>query len=325
MDYILLIVGFFFLIKGADLFVDGSSAVAKKIGIPAVIVGLTIVSIGTSAPELAVSTISAIEGNNGIALGNVIGSNIFNTLVVLGATAVFSPLFIKKDSVKKDFLVCIVASVLLFILSFNKYFGGKDNVISRLDGMILVGLCILYISYLIYITKKNKNNMDICEEEKKSIEKIKTMPKILLGIVGIIGIVVGGEFVVDSASNIARSLGMSDKLVGLTIVAMGTSLPELVTSIMAVLKGENEIALGNVLGSNIFNIFLILGVSSCITPIAVPSVLAVDLLILISITILLGLIIFVFSRDKVKKLVRIEGVMLIFIYIAYTFYIIIRK
>lgn len=325
MDYIVLIIGFVLLIKGADFFVDGSAAMAKKLGIPPVIVGLTIVSLGTSAPELAVSTVSAIGGNSGIALGNVLGSNIFNTLVVLGATAIAAPLFIKKESVKRDFIVCLSVSVLLFVLSFNSFFGGDINTITRIEGIILLAICVAYISYLVFVTKKNKDATKITKEEKDEINNIKILPKVIICIVGIVGIILGGELVVSSAINIAKRLGMSDKLIGLTIIAMGTSLPELVTSVIAVLKGQNEIAIGNVLGSNIFNILLILGVSSIITPIAVPRVLMVDVLVLISITLFLGAIIFVFCKDKIKKLNKIEGFTLISIYIIYTIYIIIRK
>lgn len=322
MEYLVLIIGFVLLIKGADFFVDGSAAVAKKLGIPAVIVGLTIVSIGTSAPELAVSTISAIKGSSGIALGNVIGSNILNTLVVLGATAIAAPLYIKKESIKRDFMVCLIVSILLFVLCFT---GIDINTVSRMEGSILLVLCLAYISYLIYVTKKSKDNIKITEQEKNEINNIKILPKVIIGILGITGIVFGGQLVVDSATDIAKQLGMSDKLIGLTIVAMGTSLPELVTSVIAVLKGQNEIAIGNVLGSNIFNILLILGTSSMISPIEVAQVFRVDVLVLISITLLLGTIIFVFCKDKVKKLNKIEGIMLISIYITYTIYIIMRK
>lgn len=323
MNYILLIVGFFLLIKGADIFVDGAAAIAKKVGIPAVIVGLTIVSLGTSAPELAVSTISAIKGNNGIALGNVLGSNLFNTLVVLGATAVAAPLFIHKKKVKKDFLICFLVSMLLFLLTFGNILTSTTGMLSRVDGCILILICIAYIILLIYDTKKSKQ--EEVDKEKSDIGEIKIVNKVLSIIIGIVGIVAGGQFVVNSATNIAYSIGMSEKLVGLTIVAMGTSLPELVTSVIAVLKGENDIALGNVLGSNIFNILLILGVSSTISPIKVPAILAVDFIILILVTLFLGIIIFATSKKEVKKLSKIEGIILIATYIAYTIYIIMRN
>ena len=319
MDYILLIVGFALLIKGADVFVDGASALAKKIGIPSVIVGLTIVSLGTSAPELAVSLISALNGSNEIAVGNVVGSNLFNTLMVLGVTTVVLPLIIIKNKIKSDFCVCMGVSVLLFILTFDSILGKDQNIISRADGIILSLLCIAYIGFLVF--KSFKTETEPLTDEEKNIN---IFVKIILMIIGVAAIVYGGNFVVDSASNIAKSFGMSEKLVGLTIVAMGTSLPELVTSIVAALKGENDIALGNVLGSNIFNILLILGLSSVITPITVSSSMIMDFAYLIAITLFIFALVF-FNNKKEKKLSRLEGFILIALYAAYTIFIIIRN
>ncbi|MBY0755084.1 calcium/sodium antiporter [Clostridium sardiniense] len=325
MNIVILIIGFILLIKGADIFVDGSSSIAKKIGIPSVIVGLTIVSLGTSAPELAVSSISALQGNNGIAIGNVLGSNIFNTLVVLGGTAIAMPLIIRKRIVKRDFFVNILVAIILYIIAFGISFNGKDGLISRIDGVILLLLCIIYTIVLIRSAIKDKGSRDTDMESKVATTNIRIGPNIIKIIVGIIGIVLGGKFVVDSATNIAYSIGMSEKLVGLTIVAVGTSLPELVTSIVAALKGETEIAIGNVLGSNIFNILLILGLSSTINPIVVTGNLYMDLLFLIIVTIIIGIIIF-FNKDKeIKKLNRLEGTVLILVYVVYLSYIIIRN
>ena len=321
MDYILLIVGFILLIKGADIFVDAASKIAKRIGIPSIIVGLTIVSLGTSAPELAVSLISAINGTSDIAIGNVLGSNLFNSLMVLGGTAVVVPLLFKKATVKRDYIVNFVVTVILFILAFGITL--NDNYLSRIDGIILLILCVAYITYLVYVVKKS-NNLDETEEEKESRKEVNVVKNIILAIIGVVGIVFGGDLVVDSATNIATSLGMSSKLVGLTIVAMGTSLPELVTSIVAALKGENDIALGNVLGCNIFNILLILGTSSAICPFAVDPVLAVDFIILIGITILIGVLIFA-NKKKEKNFTRVEGLLLVAIYIFYLIYVIMRN
>lgn len=318
MNYILLIVGFLLLIKGADIFVDGASSIAKKLGIPPVIVGLTIVSIGTSAPELAVSIISSLQGSNEIAIGNVIGSNLFNTLMVLGLTTIVLPLIIKKDTIKVDFMINILVTFLLFILTFGKIFSNY-NIISRIDGLILVAICVIYMIFLIIKSKKT-NISEISEDEKN----IRIAKKIVAVILGAVGIVLGGKLVVDSATNIAYSLGMSEKLVGLTIVAMGTSLPELVTSVVAATKGENDIALGNVLGSNIFNILLILGVSSAITPIPVAQNLIVDFIFLLCVSIFIFALI-IFSKGKEKKLTRIEGIVLVVLYIGYIIYIINRN
>lgn len=324
-NILILILGFILLIKGADIFVDGSSNIAKKIGIPSVIVGLTIVSLGTSAPELAVSLISSLEGNNGIAVGNVLGSNIFNTLVVLGGTSIAMPLVIKKKIISKDFLVNISIVVLLYILSFGFALNGKDGFLSRIDGLILLSLCIAYITFLVTSVMKNKKLVTISDDEKKILQAIKVSPNLIKIIVGIIGIVVGGKLVVNSATEIALTLGMSEKLVGLTIVAVGTSLPELVTSIVAALKGETEIAIGNVLGSNIFNILLILGLSSAISPIAFAGNLFVDVIFLLVATLIIGALIFANRKTEIKKLNKTEGLFLILLYIAYLIYIIIRN
>lgn len=329
MDYILLIIGFFLLIKGADIFVDGASAISKKLGIPSVIVGLTIVSLGTSAPELAVSIISSLQGNNEIAVGNVLGSNIFNTLMVLGVTLIIMPLIIRKSTIKKDFFINIAVTTLFLLLTFNGILFGKDNYISRFDGLILLTGCILYIAFLIWTVKgsKTSNAKDIAAEmaiENADIEEVNIPKSIIALIIGGIGIVIGGKMVVDSASSIATAWGMSDKLVGLTIVAMGTSLPELVTSAMAALKGEEDMALGNILGSNIFNILLIIGASSIISPILVSSTLVVDFIFLILITILIAILIFA-HKGKEKRLGKLEGILFVALYIGYMSYIIFRN
>ena len=317
MDFIILIIGFFLLIKGADIFVDGASSIAKKIGIPSVIVGLTIVSLGTSAPELAVSLISSFNGNNGIAVGNVLGSNLFNTLVVLGGTAIVAPLIIKKSTIKRDYITTLLVTILTCFLIFGLV-PKSENMLSRISGIILLVVCIAYMFILVKAAKKDS----VKDEENTS--EIKMSKNILLSLIGVVGIVFGGNLVVDSATNIAYSLGMSEKLVGLTIVAVGTSLPELVTSIVAALKGENDIALGNVLGSNIFNLVLILGASATISPITVSGVMIIDFIILIAVTLFIGALIF-FNKKEEKRLGRLEGIILVGIYVAYLAYIIMRN
>lgn len=329
MNYILLILGFYLLIKGADIFVDGAVSISKKLGIPSVIVGLTIVSLGTSAPELAVSIISSIQGSNEIAVGNVLGSNIFNTLMVLGATIIIMPMMIKKATIKNDFIINIGVTTLFLILTFNSIIFGGDNYISRVDGLILLVLCISYISFLVISVKRNKVTSDDKFEEEVSADEVvndnlSTVKSILRIIIGIIGIVVGGNIVVNSASAIATAWGMSDKLVGLTIVAMGTSLPELVTSAVAALKGEEDMALGNILGSNIFNILLIIGLSSLISPIIVSSTLIVDFIFLIVITVFIGMLIFL-HKGKERKFGRLEGIIFVLLYISYMIFIILRN
>lgn len=317
MDFIILIIGFFLLIKGADIFVDGASSIAKKIGIPSVIVGLTIVSLGTSAPELAVSLISSFNGNNGIAVGNVLGSNLFNTLVVLGGTAIVAPLIIKKCTIKRDYITTLLVTILTCFLIFGLV-PKSENMLSRISGIILLVVCIIYMFILVKAAKKDS----VKDEENTS--EIKMSKNILLSLIGVVGIVFGGNLVVDSATNIAYALGMSEKLVGLTIVAVGTSLPELVTSIVAALKGENDIALGNVLGSNIFNLVLILGASATINPITVSGVMVIDFIILIAVTLFIGALIF-FNKKEEKRLGRLEGIILVGMYVAYLVYIIMRN
>ena len=326
MSYIFLIVGFFLLIKGAEIFFSGASNISKKLGIPSVIVGLTIVSLGTSAPELAVSAISSLEGSNEIAVGNVLGSNLFNTLMVLGVTTIIMALTIKKSEVKRDFSINILVTILLLLLTFTTLLGGKDNYISRLDGIVLLIGCISYITYLILSVKKGKVSSENVQEELalESTNEISIFKSIFKLVIGVAGIVIGGQIVVDSATSIATSLGMSEKLVGLTIVAIGTSLPELVTSVVAAIKGEEDIALGNILGSNIFNILLIIGLSSAISPIAVSSNLIFDFVFLIVVTLIIGIMIFI-NKSEEKRFGKKEGIILVVFYVIYMIYIIIRN
>lgn len=317
MSYIILIIGFILLIKGADIFVDGASNIAKKFGIPPIVVGLTIVSLGTSAPELAISLIASLEGSNGITIGNVLGSNIFNTLMVIGVTSIIMPIIIKKSTMLKDYIVNIVVTIVLLILTFGRTLLNREVVLTRISGIILLTGCVIYTIYLIKSAKNESENNRVNEEIKIISSSIKI-------VIGIVGIIVGGNLVVNSATNIAYSFGLSDKLVGLTIVAIGTSLPELVTSIMAAIKGENDIAIGNVLGSNIFNILLILGVSSSINPIIISSALLVDMLFLVGISVILGLFMFTGKKEKLS-LGRVEGLILVLLYLSYMIYIIFRN
>ncbi|MGL4848073.1 MAG: calcium/sodium antiporter [Clostridium sp.] len=318
LNVLMLIVGFMALIKGADIFVEGAANIAKKLGVPSVIVGLTIISLGTSAPELAVSTISAMNGSNGIAIGNILGSNIFNTLIVLGGTTLAMPIIIKKDLIKRDFLFNIGIIVVLYLMTYNNYISFDNGIINRINGIVLLSLCIIYTILLIKSAMKTKGT----ERKDTNIKIGLNLFKILIGVIGIL---IGGEFVVTGASEIALFLGMSENLVGLTIVAMGTSLPELVTSIVAALKGETEIAIGNVLGSNIFNILLILGVSSSINPIEVSGILRFDMIFLFVSTLVIGVLFFMNNDKKIKRLSRGEGVLLISFYIIYLTFIILRN
>ena len=308
LQVVLLLVGFVFLIKGSDFFVDGASSVASLLKIPTIIVGLTIVAFGTSAPEAAVSITSSWTGSNAMAVGNVIGSNLFNMLMVIGIAALLSNLLMEKSVLEKDlpFLVGITVLWAVFIvIGWN---------ISQIEGIILLVILLAYIIYLVRSARKSKD-ADVVEKPKLSLPK-----SIIFILVGIAGIVLGGDLVVNSASDIAIALGMSEALVGLTIVAIGTSLPELVTSITALKKGENQLVIGNVIGSNIFNILFVLGASSAISAIPLDSSLLIDVLFMVAVTILCY--IFGKTQDKYDKK---EGIILIALFIVYMAFAILRN
>lgn len=315
MDYLVLIIGFIFLIKGANFFVDGSSAIAKKFRVPPILIGLTIVSFGTSAPESAVSINAALKGSNEIALGNVIGSNLFNFLLVIGISSIINPMKVQKGTILKEFPFTILTSFVLFILCADiSLQGASVDVLSRADGLILLSLFSVFLYYLIEMAILSK------EDYKEETKDISLGKSILISIVGALGIMLGSEWVVDASSSIAIKLGMSQNLVGLTIVAVGTSLPELVTSITAAFKKESDIAMGNVIGSNIFNLLFILGISSAIRPIPINSIIFIDMIFLLIITILT----YIFAITK-RSVYRGEGVLLSLSYIAYMAFIIIRN
>lgn len=314
MDYVLLLIGFVLLIKGADFFVDGASSIAKALRVPALIIGLTIVAFGTSAPELAVSVSSAMKGQNGIAVGNVVGSNIFNLLMVVGVAALIYPLAVKKSVLIKEFPFTLLAGVVLYIMVQDIPLGsGTVNLLSRTDGIMLLVFFGIFMYYLIEVALTARSN-----GQEEEIETMSMTKSILYALGGIVGIVIGGEMVVDSATNIALAWGMSETLVGLTIIAIGTSLPELVTSIVAARKGESDIALGNVIGSCIFNVFFILGISAVINPIEMVGPIFADMLVMIAVTIAT----YFFAINK--KITRIEGGILVGSYLVYMVYIIMR-
>ncbi|WP_459538097.1 calcium/sodium antiporter [Methanobrevibacter sp.] len=308
LQVVLLLVGFVFLIKGSDFFVDGASSVASLLKIPTIIVGLTIVAFGTSAPEAAVSITSSWTGSNAMAVGNVIGSNLFNMLMVIGIAALLSNLLMEKSVLEKDlpFLVGITILWAVFIvIGWN---------ISQIEGIILLVILLAYIIYLVRSARKSKD-ADVVEKPKLSLPK-----SIIFILVGIAGIVLGGDLVVNSASDIAIALGMSEALVGLTIVAIGTSLPELVTSITALKKGENQLVIGNVIGSNIFNILFVLGASSAISAIPLDSSLLIDVIFMVAVTVLC----FIFGKTQ-DKYDKKEGIILIALFIVYMAFAILRN
>lgn len=305
MEYILLLVGFVLLIKGADFFVDGASSIAGKLKVPSLIIGLTVVSIGTSLPEAAVSISASLSGSNSISLSNVIGSNVFNLLMVVGVSSMILPIITDKDILKRDmpFNIGITIALLVMLL---------DGDLSRLDAAILLVVLAAYMVILIRSALKNRLEGD----NPKVYSWLKS---IILSIVGAAAIIGGGNLVVESAKTIALNLGMGETLVGLTIVAIGTSLPELVTSVVAAKKGDSGIAMGNVVGSCIFNILFILGMAGVISPMTADATFFIDTGILIAISAIM--LLFAFTK---KKTDRIEGTICVLMYAAYTAYIIMR-
>lgn len=308
-----LIGGFILLVKGADLFVDGACALSDKLKIPAYLVGMTVVAFGTSLPEAAVSVTAAIQGSNEIAIGNVIGSNIFNTLVVLGASAVIAPIAVKKTVLKRDFPFCIGITALLVVLMLVLN-GNNGFAISRVGGAILLAVFTIFMTYSI-ISGKNAQppQSDVPQGH------ISTPKCIILIVLGIAGVIAGGELTVHGAKSLALMAGLSEKVVALTVVAIGTSLPELVTSVVAAKKHQNDIAVGNVIGSNIFNILFILGISAVISPIPADISTVADGCILMGIMILT----YIFALMN-KSIKRVEGIIMILMYVGYTVYLLVR-
>lgn len=304
---LLLVLGFFFLVKGADWFVEGSSKVAEKFGIPQLVIGLTIVAMGTSLPETAVSISAALKGSAEISIGNILGSNILNILLILGLTALICPVAVQKSTVRYEIpYVILITAVLIGI-------GYTDHIVSRLDGLILWALM---ICYLLYLRRMVKSGEETLEEIPGEGVEMPVWKMLLMIVAGGACIVIGSDLAVDSASELARIFGMSERLIGLTIVAFGTSLPELVTSVTAAIKGKADIAVGNIVGSNIFNILFVIGTSSLITPIVYAESFFVDSLVCVAVAILLWLCVV-----RNKKLSRMGGAILLIADIAYFIYL----
>lgn len=313
-DILLFIVGLALILSGANALTDGASSIAKRMKVSELVIGLTIVAFGTSAPELAVSAISAIKGSGDIALGNVVGSNIFNTLMIIGCTVLVRPLKVSRLLIKKEIPLCILASFVLILLCADATEGCVAGGLSRTDGLVLLCFMAIFLSHTFSIAAG--------EEQKASESGIKEMPlwrAILFSIGGLIFLIAGGESFVRGASGLARALGASESLIAVTIVAGGTSLPELATSVVAALKGRSEMAVGNVVGSNLFNIFLILGLSSTISPIKLAGIGAIDLGMVLLSSIVLW---FVGVFYKERTITRAEGALMIALYVAYTLYLI---
>ena len=310
MEYLLLILGFVLLIKGADMFVGGASNIAKYFKIPSIIIGLTLVAFGTSAPEAAVSITAAINNTADIAISNIVGSNIFNLLCVLGITSLFKDVVAEKEVICKDYKLSVFCAILLLVLILVSFAFGQSLVLGRLSGLILLVVLGFYLYNMIKSAKVESN-----EKQEKTKFNIKD---VIFVIIGLAMVVFGGDLTVNNATLIAQAWGMSERFIGLTIVAIGTSLPELCTSLVALYKGESDIAVGNVIGSNIFNILFILGATSVISPLNIGLESVIDLMILI-----VGCIgvLFMFNDLRIKKH---EGISMLIFYAVYCIYIFIR-
>lgn len=310
MQVVLLAVGFVLLVKGADWFVEGASKVAEKFGIPQLVIGLTIVAMGTSLPEAAVSVSAALKGSAEITIGNVVGSNILNVLLILGITATIKPVAVQKSTVRYEIPFVILVSALLVGIGYT------DHTVGRVDGIILWALMICYLGYLLVMSRKGA---PLPGEEEAAVAVEKPMPvwkMLVLIVLGGVMIVGGSDVAVDAATELARIFGMSERLIGLTIVAFGTSLPELVTSVTAAIKGKADIAVGNIVGSNIFNILFVVGTSALITPVVYASAFLVDSVVCIAAAVLLWLCVF-----RNKRLGRMGGVLMLLGYGGYFIYL----
>ncbi len=317
LTYILLILGFYILIKGAEWLVEGASSLANRLGISALVIGLTIVSFGTSAPELVVNLLASVNGNTDLAIGNILGSNIVNILLILGVSAVIYPLAVQKGTVWKEIPFALLAVlVLAFMANDILIDGASASVLTRSDGLLFLAFFVIFLYYIFGIAK---NKTDDVAEEK--INEYSTGKSWLMVVGGITGLVVGGKWIVDGAVEIATNLGVSEALIGLTIVAIGTSLPELATSAVAAYKKNVDIAVGNIVGSNIFNILWILGVSSLIKPLPFSEAMQTDLLVTLLATVLLFVALFVGKRHVLD---RWQGYVFIFLYVAYLVYLVMR-
>lgn len=322
---VFLLVGFVFLIKGADFFVEGSSSIAKKLKVPSIIIGLTIVAMGTSLPEMAVSVTASLVHNNELAVSNVVGSNIFNLMFVIGVCAILTPVLVQRETIVRDIPFSVLCALLLLGLGYLAWGDTHGMTLGHLDGAIFLGAFAGYVLYMIRTALKaraegNKTEIEGIEELEDGEMKLLSYPKSIVCIIGgAAAIAFGGDLTVDAASRIAIDLGMSQTLVGLTIVSIGTSLPELVTSVVAARKNEVDMAVGNAVGSNVFNILMVLGIASAISPLSLISENVIDILVLI----IFSIAVWAFARSE-KKITRREGIVMVLMYLIYSAYIIMR-
>ncbi|MBK7221407.1 MAG: calcium/sodium antiporter [Saprospiraceae bacterium] len=318
MTYLLLILGFVLLIKGADFLVDGSASLAKKYNISNIVIGLTIVAFGTSTPELIVSLIASMNGNTEIAIGNVVGSNIVNIFFILGVSATIYPLATKSNTIWKEIPMSLLAALLLWVMANDQVIDGDNSsMLSRIDGIVFLAFFIIFIYYTVGIAKSDTDDSPEIE-----IQNITPGKSFLFIVLGLAGLIIGGKWIVDGAVALAKNMGLSESLIGLTIVAVGTSLPELAASAVAAYKKQTDIAIGNVVGSNIFNIFLILGISSLIKPLPFTSGSNIDVMVACLASIVLFVLLFVGKKHIIQKW---QGLLMILIYVIYVGYLVMTK
>ncbi len=316
MDYVLFLAGFFLLIKGAGWLIDGATSFAEKYSIPHVVIGLTIVAFGSSAPEFAVNVMASVQKNSSLAFGNIVGSNIVNIAFILGVVSIIYPLTVQKATLKNEIPLVIVTSLVLFSMANDHFLdGASGNIISRIDGIILIGFFLVFLRYIRHISKSSTNSSD---EEYKILPLWQSVVYIFIGLGGLI---LGGDWIVGGAVAIARFFQISEGVIGLTIVAIGTSLPELAASTVAAMKKNSDIAIGNIVGSVLFNMLWVLGITTIVYPMELKAENNVDLLVMTS----LGILLFVFIFGNAKKmLLRVHGVFFLIIYFAYNLYLILN-
>lgn len=318
-EYILLLIGFAVLVKGADVLIDGASALAKRLGVSDLMIGLSVVAFGTSLPELLVNIFAAIQNNSAISLGNVIGSNIFNILAILGLLAFISRLKVHYSTTWKEIPFALLATILLFAFVNDVYFDKSSvNALGRSDGLAFLAFFVIFVYYLYEVAKGERNGNAVYEYGQRaySLKKI-----VLFLVIGIFGLFIGGRLVVDNAITIATNIGISEFFISATIIAIATALPELITSIIAAMKKNVDMAVGNIVGSNIFNIFLVLGITAIINPVSFDDSLNIDMLFLILATAILFVFIFTFKPYRIDKP---EGIMFLLLYLAYLIFLIYR-
>lgn len=319
MDYILLIAGLGLLLLGANVLVDSSVAIAKKAHLSNFIIGFTIIGMGTSSPELFISISSALNGSGDMALGNVIGSNICNTLLILGITAAILPFAIERQQTRRDIPFTILVTLLLAIMASDRLIFGSENCISRLDGIILLAIFVGYTAYVLY--KSRGSNEETGAEDPTKYDKLHAALLIVIALGALGALLFGGNLFLDSAKSLARTWGMSESVISITIVAVGTSLPELITCVVAATRGNTQLALGNVLGSNIFNILMILGIAATISPLHIVSIMPADLVVMLASAIMCYIVVFTFGKHRFD---RIEGIIFLMLFAAYNVSLLLR-